>query len=82
MSMIKNCTVVVSNGTVVGIHSTEQSAQQQALDLMHEWVLHAAQLDFMYNLPELSDAGSEVPVPKLEVLSFNEWMQQESTLVF
>ena len=69
MSMIKHCTVVLSNGNVVGMHPTEQAAQQQALELAQEWKHH-------------SDCGSEVPAPKLAVLSFNAWMQLQDEFVF
>jgi hypothetical protein len=62
MSMIKNCTVVVSNGNVVGMHPTEELANAQALQLAEEWQAHA-------------DCGSEVPAPMIAVLSFNSWMQ-------
>ena len=69
MSMIKNCTVVLSNGNVVGMHPTEQAAEQQALELAQEWRHHA-------------DCGSETPAPKLAVLSFNSWMQLQDEFVF
>ena len=69
MSMIKNCFVVVSNGNVVGMHSTEEAAAQQSLELALEWRHHA-------------DCGSEVPAPKLAVLSFNSWMQLQQELAF
>ena len=69
MSMIKNCFVVVSNGNVVGMHSTQEAASQQVLQLAEEWQLHA-------------DCGSEVPKPVLVAMPFNEWMQHESIVVF
>lgn len=69
MSMIKNCFVVMSNGNVVGMHPTQEAASQQALQLAEEWQLHA-------------DCGSEVPSPKLAVLSFNSWMQLQEQFAF
>lgn len=69
MSMIKNCFVVVSNGNVVGMHKTEADAEIQAMELAYEW-------------RRQSDCGSEVPAPKLAVLSFNDWMQLQAELAF
>ncbi len=62
MSMIKNCFIATSNGNVVGMHPTQEAASQQVLEIAEEWQRHA-------------DCGSEVPAPKLAVLSFNSWMQ-------
>jgi hypothetical protein len=69
MSLIKNCTVVVCNGEVIGIHSTKDAANQQAYELAQEWKLQ-------------SDCGAEVPAPRLAVLDFNSWMQLQTDLVF
>ena len=51
------------------MHSTEEAAAQQSLELALEWRHHA-------------DCGSEVPAPKLAVLSFNSWMQLQQELAF
>ena len=69
MSMIKNCTVVLSNGNVVGMHANETDAEMQAMELAYEW-------------RRQSDCGSEVPAPRLAVLSFNDWMQLQDEFVF
>lgn len=69
MSLIKNCTVVICNGEIVGLHSNKDGAEQQAYEIAQEWRLH-------------SDCGSEVRAPKLAVLDFNSWMQLQSELVF
>ena len=69
MSMIKNCTVVLSNGNVVGMHQTEEEAKEHAMELTEEWQRHA-------------DCGSETHRPKIVVLPFNDWMQHESVVVF
>jgi len=67
--LLENCTVVLCNGDVVGMHPTEELADEQALKLAEEWQLHA-------------DCGSEVPAPKLAVLSFNSWMQLKDEFRF
>jgi|DEB3_MinimDraft_2_1074329.scaffolds.fasta_scaffold03591_5 hypothetical protein len=69
MSLIKNCTVVTKNGHVVGMHPTQEDAEQQAYELALEWRLH-------------SDCGAEVRAPKLAVLDFNSWMQLQEEFVF
>ncbi len=69
MSFIKNCTVVIKNGHVVGMHSTQEDAEQQAYELSLEWKRHA-------------DCGAEVPAPRLAVLDFNSWMQLQEEFFF
>lgn len=69
MSLIKNCTVVISNGNVVGMHPTEEAANQQAFQLAQEWKLQ-------------SDCGAEVPAPRLAILDFNSWMQLQEEFIF
>ena len=69
MSMIKHCTVVLSNGNVVGMHANESDAHEQARELAYEW-------------RRQSDCGSEVPAPRLAVLSFNDWMELQEEFAF
>jgi hypothetical protein len=51
------------------MHANEADAEMQAMELAYEW-------------RRQSDCGSEVPVPKLAVLSFNSWMQLQNEFVF
>jgi hypothetical protein len=69
MSLIKNCTVVICNGNVAGMHPTREAADQQAYELAQEWKLQ-------------SDCGAEASSPKIAVLSFNSWMQLQDVAVF
>jgi len=62
MSMIKNCTVVLSNGNVVGMYQTEEEAKEHAMELTEEWQRHA-------------DCGSETPRPTIVVMSLKDWME-------
>jgi hypothetical protein len=69
MSLIKNCTVVICNGHLIGMHPTEDAAEQQAYELAQEWKRHA-------------DCGAEVSAPRLAVLDFTSWMQLQEEFVF
>ena len=69
MSLIKNCTVVICNGNVVGMHPTEEEASKQSHEIALEW-------------KRQTDCGAEVPVPKLSVLDFNSWMELQAMLGF
>lgn len=66
MSLIKNCTVVLHNGNVVGMHQTEEEACKQSYEIALEW---RQQTDCG------TDCGAEVPMPRLAVLDFNSWMK-------
>lgn len=67
MSLIKNATVLVWSGLIDSYHADTESANQRAAFIVRQW-------------QKRSDCGSELPRPRLEVMSAAQYIKKQYNL--